>query len=145
MKKEISTTITINARAEKVWNILTDFNLYPKWNPFITSITGNATVGRQIKVVLEPKGGNKMVFKPTVLSFEKNRSFSWQGRLLVKGLFDGEHRFLLTQNADGTTTLQQSESFSGLLVGLFSKSLDTVTKDGFIAMNEAIKKIAEAN
>src|SRR5208337_3854746 len=33
--KEIHTEIEINAPAEKVWKVLTDFAAYPEWNPFV--------------------------------------------------------------------------------------------------------------
>ena len=40
MAKEIKTEILINAAPEKVWSILTNFEKYPDWNPFIKSING---------------------------------------------------------------------------------------------------------
>jgi uncharacterized protein YndB with AHSA1/START domain len=33
--KELHTEIEIDASAERVWDILTDFASYPQWNPFI--------------------------------------------------------------------------------------------------------------
>ena len=41
------------------------------------------------------------------------------------------------------TRFIQREKFNGILVGIFRKSLDTDIKNGFIAMNEALKKEAE--
>ena len=35
MKKEIKTEILIKASPQIVWSILTDFENYPHWNPFI--------------------------------------------------------------------------------------------------------------
>ena len=76
---------------------------------------------------------------------KKNKEFKWIGKLLFKGLFDGEHRFQLMDNSDGTTTFIQSEKFSGLLVRLFAKKLDRETKGDFVAMNEALKKRVEGS
>ena len=45
MAKEIKTEILINATPEKVWTILTNFDNYPNWNPFIKSIKGEVKVG----------------------------------------------------------------------------------------------------
>jgi uncharacterized protein YndB with AHSA1/START domain len=36
--KELHSEIEIDASAERVWAILTDFASYPRWNPFIRSI-----------------------------------------------------------------------------------------------------------
>ncbi len=38
---------------------------------------------------------------------------------------------------------RQGETFSGLLVPLFRRSLAGATKQGFVAMNEALKREAE--
>ncbi len=135
---EIKTKIKIAASPAKVWAILTDFEKYPDWNPFIKSLTGKPRPGEAIKVEL---GG--MEFKPTVLVYDKNQELRWLGKLWMKGLFDGEHRFFLTENSDGGTTLVHSEKFAGLLIPLLKKKLLTETKPGFEAMNAALKARAE--
>ena len=138
MAKQIKTSITINASKEKIWKILTDFENYPEWNSFIKSVTGEVKVGKQIKIKLQG-----MTFKPIILIFNENSELKWLGRLWVKGIFDGEHKFKLTDNGNGTTNFEQSEIFSGILVKLFSKSLDKDTKNGFEQMNMELKLHAE--
>ena len=138
MTKNIKTSIEIKASPEKVWSVLTDYEKYSEWNPFIKSIDGVIKEGVQIDVKIQ-----NMSFKPTVLVYKENSELKWLGHLLFKGLFDGEHRFLLTNNGDGTTTFEQSETFNGFLVGIFSKKLDKETKPGFIEMNKKLKELAE--
>lgn len=138
MTKEIKTEILIKATPEKVWSVLTNFKEYPKWNPFVRSLTGNVKVGNKIKVVLQG-----MTFKPEVLVYESNKEFRWLGHLIFSGLFDGEHSFVLIDNGNGTTTFKHSEKFNGILVGLFSKKLDKETKSGFESMNQSLKEKAE--
>lgn len=142
--KQISTTITINAPADVVWKVLTDFGQYPNWNPFIKSIEGNPAEGKTITTRIEPPGAKGMVFKPVVLAYQPNKEFRWKGKLFIKGLFDGEHVFELTANANGTTSLVQREVFTGILVPLFAKMLDINTLNGFRQMNEALKTRAES-
>lgn len=134
MVKQIKTSIIINASKEKVWEILTDFKSYPEWNSFIKSVSGDVKVGNQIQIKLQG-----MTFKPTILTFNENTELKWLGHLWFKGLFDGEHSFLLTDNGNGTTSFEQRENFSGILVKLFSKSLDKDTKNGFEQMNKELK------
>lgn len=143
MAKEIKTEILIHASSEKVWGILTDFDHYLQWNPFIKSIEGNVAVGNTIKARIEPPGATGMTFKPVVLVYTEAKEFRWLGHLLIKGLFDGEHCFTLIDNEDGSTTFIQSEKFTGVLVPLFSKMLDTNTIEGFRQMNEKLKQEAE--
>ncbi len=142
MAKEIKTQVVINANPDKVWSVLTDFENYPKWNPFIKSITGNIRIGSQITVNIAPPNGKGMTFKPTVLAYSPNKEFRWIGKLLFKGLFDGEHKFELIENANGTTTFVHSEKFKGILVELFKKQLENNTKKGFEMMNEDLKNYA---
>ena len=69
MAKQIKTSININASCETIWNILTDFERYPDWNPFIKSILGDVKVGNRVKIKVQD-----MVFKPKILTFNKNSS-----------------------------------------------------------------------
>lgn len=137
----IETQIQINATAETVWNTFSDFESYPEWNPFVKSLTGEVAEGNQITAVLPG-----MTFKPTVLKFNRNKELRWLGKLFFKGLFDGEHYFILQQNEDNSTTFIHGENFSGLLVGLFKSKLNTETKSGFEKMNVALKiRVEERN
>ena len=43
--KELRSEIEIQASAERVWQLLTDFPSFPQWNPFIRKATGNIRVG----------------------------------------------------------------------------------------------------
>ena len=138
MAAEIKTEITINATPEKIWDVLTNFNNYSDWNPFILSLTGDVKEGNKIKVVFE-----EMTFKPKVKSFENNQNLEWLGHLFIPGLFDGRHKFELIGNNDGTTTLIHSEKFKGILVPLFKKKLIRDYTPRFESMNEALKKVVE--
>ncbi|MBP6663897.1 MAG: SRPBCC domain-containing protein [Chitinophagales bacterium] len=140
---EIKTDILINATPSKVWAILTNFDNYPNWNPFIKSITGQVAVGNKITAQIQPPNSSKMTFTPKVLAFETNKEFRWLGHLLFAGLFDGEHKFELIDNQNGTTTFIQTESFKGILVPLFKKTLNTNTTNGFNLMNQKLKELAE--
>lgn len=143
MKKELKTEIHIQASATKVWEVLMAFDDYPRWNPFIKSIRGTAAAGEKIVARIEPPGAKGMTFKPTVLVANQHKEFRWIGHLLFPGLFDGEHRFELTDNGDGTTTFVQAEKFKGILVPLFRKMLDQGTMEGFQAMNRKLKEECE--
>ena len=140
MAKEIRTEIIIQATPEKVWTILTDFEKYPQWNPFITSVKGQVEQGNTIQIRIEPPNGNGMTFKPTVLTKNENRELRWLGKFLFSGLFDGEHKFELAENGDGTLTFVQSEKFKGVFVWLFNPEK---TQKGFNEMNKKLKELSE--
>lgn len=140
--RQVQSEITIAATPEQVWAVLTDFAAYPSWNPFISQISGPLEVGRKLTVRMQPPGGRGMTFKPTVQAADPARHLGWLGRLLVPGVFDGAHEFLLTPTADGCTHLLQRETFTGVLVTLFGRTLQQ-TSTGFDQFNQALKTRVE--
>lgn len=141
--KELRTEIDIAATPEAVWSVLTDFEAFPHWNPFIREASGERKVGEKLRIRVAPSGGKGMVFTPTVLACEPNRELRWLGRLPIPGLFEGEHSFTLEPIDGARTRLTQREVFTGILVPLLAQSLDGGTKRGFEAMNLALKERAE--
>src|SRR5512145_2346739 len=140
---EIRTEIEIEATPEKIWSILLDFAGYAQWNPFIRSIDGIADQGSRLKVSIQPPGAGSMTFRPTLLAVVPGRELRWRGRVLLPGIFDGEHYFQIVPLAGERVKFIQGEIFSGILVGMMKSSLDGKTKKGFIAMNKALKLLAE--
>lgn len=140
---EIKNEVLINATPEKVWAVLTDFESFPAWNPFIKSVKGKAEVGSKLTVTIMQSGDKGTTFKPKVLTVVPAKELSWLGRLLLPNIFDGEHKFELIDNRNGTTTFRQSENFTGILVTLFKKQLSTNTAPGFERMNKKLKELAE--
>jgi len=136
----IETEILIAASPARVWALLMDFERHPQWNPFIRQIQGEAMVGRRLRVRVKPAGGHELGFEPEVLIVKPMQEFRWKGQWLVPGLFDGEHYFELRPDADGATVLVHGERFSGLLVPFLRGQLNTDTRPGFIAMNEALRQ-----
>jgi hypothetical protein len=143
MAHHLHTEIEIDAAPATVWTILTDIAAYPDWNPFITSSVGTVAAGERLVNRLEPPGGKPLTFKPTVTEVDQGRALEWLGRLGLPGVFDGRHRFELVPHNDGTRLIQ-SEYFTGMLVPMLRRSLDTGTLAGFRAMNVALKTRAEA-
>ncbi len=141
--KELHTETTIHAPASKIWSILMDFDKYPEWNPFILSIRGRAHLRERLKITVQPKDSRPMVFKPRVTMFKKERQFAWLGQLMMAGIFDGHHIFEIEPLDNGACRFVQREQFSGWLVPLFWKKLDTNTRAGFEAMNAQLKELAE--
>ena len=57
-------------------------------------------------------------------------------------LFDGEHSFTLTPRGADSVHFMQQETFTGILVPLFVRTL-AATERGFDEMNHALKVLAE--
>src|SRR5215204_3989431 len=127
--KELHSEIQIDAPAERVWELLTDFASYPQWNPFIRNISGQPATGERLRVRLVPPGGRGMTFKPRVLNSEPNREFRWLGHLLMSGLFDGEHSFTIQPLDENRVRFVQRETFEGMNRALKERAEATPEQD----------------
>lgn len=139
---ELKTQIVIDANIEKVWSTLITFENYPKWNPFIKKASGNLIIGESLTVEIMPPEGKKMKFTPTIVTLKESQELRWVGVMLSKYLFRGEHYFILEPINDHQTKFIHGEIFSGLLVPLMKNLLKGQTYQGFVKMNEALKKEA---
>jgi hypothetical protein len=142
--KEIYTEIEIRAPVDRVWRVLTDFTAYAEWNPFIRRVDGEVTVGSRLNVFIHASEGRGMSFRPKVLAVDPSRELRWLGHLLVPGLFDGEHAFVIEPMNDGHVRFIQWERFGGVLLPLLWKMLEADTRRGFEEMNGALKVRSES-
>ncbi|RKE26167.1 hypothetical protein B0G76_7777 [Paraburkholderia sp. BL23I1N1] len=133
--------VLIDRPAADVWKVISNSAAYPDWNPFITRVDGDFREGATIRIVLGT-GSDSMVFKPTVLLVRPEQDLCWRGSVWIRGVFDGTHCIHLT-TVTGGTHLEQTESFSGLLVGRLTKDVIEETQRNFQAMNVAVKQRAE--
>lgn len=140
--KIIRVVTDIAAPVQTVWAELSAVAKYAEWNPFITTLQGELVAGSRLKVRIVPPGGRPMTFRPTITEVEEGKRLGWLGRLVLPGVFDGRHSFLLEDLGDGLTRLTQAEEFSGVLVPLTGTILER-TRAGFEAMNEALRLRAE--
>ncbi|WP_063278416.1 SRPBCC domain-containing protein [Streptomyces roseifaciens] len=137
----VETNVTISAPASLVWDTLVGFDSYAEWNPFMVKAAGRAEPGERLAITLRQSDTRTMSFKPKVLVAEPGRHLRWIGRLLVPGIFDGMHEFILTETSEGTL-LDHKETFTGVLPALMGSKLDS-TALGFEQFNQALKRRAE--
>lgn len=144
MALTIEQSVDIAAPAGSVWRVLSDTASYESWNPFIQSLSGRLEPGAKLTARICLPGRPPMVFRPRVLVATPDRELRWLGRMMLPGLFDGEHWFTISPRTPNTCRFTQGESFRGLLVPAFGRSLPEMAAEGFRAMNQALKQRAEA-
>lgn len=141
--KTIETSIVIDSSIKKVWGILTKFEEYELWNPFMTKVIGNATLDSKIEVNIKTISGKKRTYYPIITRCETNRELRWKGKSFLPGVFDGERIFILENSNDNKILFSHKEIFSGLGVRLVGNKLDESLRESFVSMNEALKVRAE--
>ena len=144
MRHQIRTQLDIHATPDEVYAVIADVAAYPQWNPTMVETDGVGDLGEKLRLRMQPSEGRGMTFRPTVTAAEPGVAFEWLGHLGVPGLFDGRHRFELTDLGDGRTRLVHGERFSGLLVRALRRMLDQGTARDFELVNAAIaQRVAE--
>lgn len=142
-RTEIVTEVCIEAPPARVWSVLTDLPRYAEWNPFIREAAGALAPGGRLQLGMAPDGGAKLFrISPVLLTVIAEVELRWAGRILLPGLFDAEHRFLLRPEG-AATQVEHAERFSGLLIPLFGDLLRN-TQTAFERMNAALKARCEA-
>jgi hypothetical protein len=143
MSRQLQAEVEIQAPAERVWEVLTDFTAYHEWNPFIVQATGEAVPGQRLELHMRLSSRRPTTLRPEVLAADPGRELRWLGRVLVPGLFDGEHRFTIEPAGPGRARLTQREEFRGLLAPLLLAMIAKQTLAAFHRMNQALKARAE--
>jgi hypothetical protein len=141
--KNLNNELEINASAERVWQLLTDFASFPQWNPFIQQVSGELKRGAQLVVHIQPSGAQATTIRPMVLKAEPNRELRWLKQWLVPGLLDAEHSFTIEQLDANRVRFTQREIFTGLFSSLPANRRNTNTRRGFREMGKALKLRAE--
>jgi hypothetical protein len=143
MSKQLRAEVEVETSPERVWEVLTDFAAYRQWNPFIVHGAGQAVPGSRLELRMRLPGRRPMTIRPEVLEAEPGRRLRWLGRLLVPGLFDGEHRFTLEPAGSGRVRVVQQEEFRGLAARPLLAVIGKPTLAGFELMNQALKDRVE--
>ncbi len=136
----IRTSIEIDAPREEVYAVLADFDSYPEWNPYHKKIEGDFKVGSEMTIYVSRPDNKEVKVPPHMIRIKANEEISWGGG--IKGIFYGEHTFLLQTQANGKTLLKQNEDFSGLAVGFADLPPDVIA-EGYQKMNMALKNKLE--
>jgi hypothetical protein len=140
--KEIKGSIDIDAPIERVWEVLTDFKAYSKWNPFITQLSGDFKEGSIFDVVVKIPGRKDTQFKSKLAKVVDGQELVFDGTI-KKGMLTDDHLFKLETFGENQTKMFQSIAFKGFMC-YFAGSTIKDTQKGLDLMNSAFKVRCEA-
>jgi len=109
----------IDATPDAVWARLTNAADFTRWNSTVTRLEGQIAPGQRLELEVPLAPGR--TFKPRVKTMEPTARMVWSDG--AAPMFKGERVFTLTADADGTTTFQMTETFTGVLLPLIRRSL----------------------
>lgn len=131
-----SKTITINARNEKVWEIITNINNWATWQTDISNPKLNGEL--KPESTFDWKTGGAKIHS-TLHTVEAFKHFGWTGKTF--GLF-AIHNWTLTEN-NGQTIVSVEESMEGFLAKLFKKSFNKNLEKGMQNWLDLLKQECE--
>jgi hypothetical protein len=131
------TEIEIAAAPDVVWEVLTDFNRWPSWNPSVKSMAAPEPI--VVGSVFRWKAGPGRITS-TILHLEPPRLIAWSGRTMGLRAID-----VFRLEARGETTLvREEESWGGpvarVLRTSLQRTLDRSLQEGVRAPKEAAER-----
>ncbi len=111
-KIQVSTSLIIDASPENIWSVLSDIENWKNWTQFIASFTGDFIKGGRIKVVFNTPQG-QVPFDRTLVIFEENKVFCWEGNAMWPGAKD-HHVLHLEAIENGKTLFTHADGFHGI-------------------------------
>jgi hypothetical protein len=141
--KSLHAVIDIDAPAERVWQVVSDFARYPDWNPFIVRAAGEPRAGERLDVTIAAPGMKPVRFRPRVLDVEPGRLIRWKGEFKLPGLFDGRHALIVDPLDGERSRFTTHEDVTGIMLPFAGKVM-AASQQGFELMARAVKERAEA-
>ena len=128
--------IVINAKPEKVWQVLTNIESWDKWNERIKKpkLQGQLDVG--ISFTWKTNGSK---IKSKVHSLEPNEILGWQGKAIGASAI---HNWYLEPTGNGTK-VRVEESMEGWVINLMKKKMNEKLAEDMLYWLEHLKNECE--
>jgi hypothetical protein len=138
--KSYSVERTIDARPQRVWELLTDADGYPSWNPAVVSLNGRIADGETIKLVATVNPGR--TFTLAVSGVEPPSAMVWSDGMPL-GLFRAVRTFSLRTVDFDRTEFSMQERYSGPMAGLIVRAIPDLS-ESFAQFADGLKDAAES-
>lgn len=136
--------VPINAPAETVWQVLTDFESYPDWNPFTVRAESSLEVGESVDLYI-PRGKSLMKQSFVLEVFDPPREIAWRLRkMLHKAIFSAYRVQKVVAVDEGSCTYETSDTFDGWIAGKLYRSQNEWVQKNFKKLAAALKERAES-
>ena len=133
-QRAYSTQIDINAPAQQVWSVVTDFESYKSWNPLLSEVEGELVVGGDLRV---QAGFAPMPVPATVTVVDKHNRFEWEDHVPLN-LLTPVFSVRLLPLPENRTRVVIAETFTGPLLPILGRRLDKQMPPLYDAMGKAL-------
>ena len=143
MQRAVEHRIGIQAPAELIWELISDFSTWEHWNPVHPRAEGQLKIGTPLSVHQVLPGEPVRVIQPVVQDWVPYEQLHWRSSRL--GGFVTAIRYIEIENmGPQNSTFSNGELFMGLLVRWVSKEDRRKLRAAYTQMGEALRDYAEA-
>lgn len=143
MQRAVEHRIGVQAPAEIVWEVVSEFERWGEWNPLYRRAEGQLKIGTALTLEQHLPGEPARVIQPIVQDWVPYEQLHWRSARL--GGFVKTVRYLEIENmGQASATFSNGELMIGMLLRLVSRDERRKMRAAFTAMGEAVRDRAEA-
>lgn len=136
-------SVEIGAPAATVWAVLTDFDAYGQWNPFVPRASCRLEPGGPIDMDVRLRGDTLRHQREFINRVDPGRSFSYSMRPAPLRLLRSVREQTVAPSGPGTCHYASHFQIDGLLVPVVEALLGGGMRRGFDDMTAGLKRRAE--
>jgi hypothetical protein len=140
----VRSEIEIAAPASRVWEILTDLERYPDWNPFTPKVESTLEVGAAVHLHTRLRSERLAHRVETVTEHVPGERVCWGMTLGARFVLAAERRQILTPLELDRTRYLTDDRISGMLTPIVMAFWGEAMQRGFDDVAAALKKRAES-
>lgn len=139
----IAHDLRVDAPASRVWEVVTDLDRYPEWNPFVVHCASTLAVGDPIAMRVRVLPFLSQPQREWILEYEPGRRLCYGIASMPLGALASRRSHEIS--ADGPSRARYVSHFqlSGWLAPLVAVLLGGALRRGFTAMSRALVERAE--
>jgi len=143
MQRAVEHRIGVQAPAEVIWEIVSDFSTWGAWNPLYRKAEGQLRIGTPLTLEQVLPGEPPRVIQPVVQDWVPYEQLHWRSSRM--GGFVKTIRYIeIEAMGPANATFSNGELFMGLLVRAIAREERRRLRQAFTAMGEALRDRAEA-
>jgi hypothetical protein len=143
MKRAVEYRLGVQAPAEIVWEVVSDFDSWKEWNPLYRKAEGQMKIGTALTLEQHLPGEPAKVITPIVQDWVPYEQLHWRSKRI--GGFVTAIRYIEIENmGPENATFSNGELFMGLLLRFVSRDERRKLRIAFTQMGEAVRDRAEA-
>lgn len=138
---ELSATVEIDRPPSAVWDVLTDFDAYEEWNPYLTVRRGTPNEGSAIEVQVSPEARHTRTETGKVTEAEIGERLRFDAVALYRFIYASARVIDLEALDEDRTRLRNRAEYRGVLAPLVAGE---DLEEDLESMNRALADRVEA-